>query len=593
LLLALVATAVILPNFFLGNTSGQDYDFHIASWMDVAHQWHEGGRDRNAAHPGDEGHGSRDRILYPRWAEWANWGFGEPRFIFYPPASWMAGAVLGSVLPWRAVPGALIWLCIVASGMSMWKLAREWLPAPRARAAAMLYAVNPYNIIVVYYRSDFAELMAAALLPILIWAALRVVRGERRYIALLAGLFTGSWLSNAPAAVIATYSLGVLLVVGCALQRRIRPLVDGVAAMVAGFGLAAFYIVPAAWEQRWVQIQQTVTDDLLPSHNFLFTNANDPEFIFFNWKVSAVAIATMLITGIAAVFVARRRREMGALWWTLVALGTVAVLLMFRPSAVLWRIVPKLQFVQFPWRWMEVLGVVFAMFVAAAFSDSAKWRSWLLIAITAAIVAAGAVAIIRDTWWDEDDIPAMADAINNGHGYEGTDEYAPVDTDRLSLPGNPDDSTRPRNVSEDTAPLFQEAGVQGVAAGVVAGAGAGSAGTGAAIGKLAPANDVKTQIEEWTAERRLLRVDESMPVVLAPRLVNFPSWKVTVDGGVVHVGEVPETGQMLIPLPAGEHEVEIYFQRTWDRAVGGWISAVSAMALAGFALVGRRRKFAG
>jgi 6-pyruvoyl-tetrahydropterin synthase related domain len=590
LLVALVATAVILPNFFLGNTSGQDYDFHIASWMDVAHQWHERGHEgghegdaANAAYPGHEGHRSRDRILYPRWAEWANWGFGEPRFIFYPPASWMAGAVLGSVLPWRAAPGALIWLCIVASGMSMWKLARGCLPASRARAAAALYAVNPYNIIIVYYRSDFAELMAAALLPLLIWAALRVVCGERRYIALLAVLFTGSWLSNAPAAVIATYSLGVLLVVGCALRRSVRPLFDGLVAMLAGIGLAAFYILPAALEQRWVQIQQTVTEDLLPSHNFLFTNANDPEFILFNWKVSAVAIVTMLITGIAAVFVARRRREMGALWWVLLALGTVAVLLMFRPSAVLWRIVPKLQFVQFPWRWMEVLGVVFAMFVAAAFSDSAKWSSWLLVAITAAIVAAGAVAIIRDTWWDEDDIPAMADAINSGHGYEGTDEYAPTDCDRLSLPGNADGSTRPRNVSEDTAPLFQE-----VKTGAGAGAGAGTS----ALGKLAPADDVKIQIEEWTSERRVFRMDESGPVVLAPRLVNFPSWKVTVDGGAVHVGEAPETGQMLIALPAGEHEVGIYFQRTWDRTVGGWISAVSAMALAGFALMGRRRKFA-
>ena len=549
--------------------------------MDVARQWHEG------RHEGYEGHGSRDRIFYPRWAEWANWGFGEPRFIFYPPASWMTGAVLGSVLPWRAAPGALIWLCIVASGMSMWKLARDWLPVPRARAAAVLYAVNPYNIIIVYYRSDFAELMAAALLPLLIWAALRVVRGERGYIALLALLFTGSWLSNAPAAVIATYTLVVLLVVGCALRRSMRPLLDGLVAMLAGFGLAAFYILPAAWEQRWVQIQQTVTDDLLPTHNFLFTNANDPEFIFFNWKVSAVAIAMMLMTGIAAVFVARRRREMDALWWMLLALGTMAVLLMFRPSAVLWRIVPKLQFVQFPWRWMEVLGVVFAMFVAAAFSDSAKWSSWLLVAITAAVVTAGAVAIIRDTWWDEDDIPAMADAINMGHGYEGTDEYAPIDTDRLSLPGNPDDSTRPRNVSADTAPLFQE-----VATGAKAGAGAG-AGSSAALAKLAPANDVKIQIEEWTAERREFRVNDSMPVVLAPRLVNFPSWKVTVDAGAVHVGEAPETGQMLIPLPAGEHEVEICFQRTWDRAVGGWISVVSAMALAGFALVGRKRRFTG
>src|SRR5277367_5975547 len=138
LLVAIAATAVIAPMLFLGQASGHDFQFHLASWLDVAGQWREG-------------------TPFPRWAQWANGGFGEPRFIFYPPASWMLGAGLGSVLGWALAARAYVWLLLIVAGISMWKLAREWLPGSQAAMAAVFFAVNPYHLVIVYYRSDFAE----------------------------------------------------------------------------------------------------------------------------------------------------------------------------------------------------------------------------------------------------------------------------------------------------------------------------------------------------------------------------------------------------------------------------------------------------
>ena len=557
LLLIAAATAVVSPMVFLGNASGHDFDFHLASWLDVSRQWHEG-------------------ILYPRLAEWANWGFGEPRFVFYPPASWILGSALGTALPWRMAAGAFIWLALILAGAGMWRLAREWLPAPQAATAVVLFAVNPYHLVVVYYRSDFAELLASALLPLMIWGALRVVREGWIGFPALTIPFALIWLSNAPAAVVATYSLSLLLAVGCMFRRSARPLIPGGAAMAAGLGLAAFYIFPAAYEQRWVQIKEVLAQNLRPERNFIFTHGSDPEFVLFNWKVSGVALGMMTIAGIAAVFAARRRRELPELWSMLLALGATSVLLMFPPTYLLWADLPELRYVQFPWRWLIPLGVVYALFVAAATGRTR--RPWVWCAVLGVVTVATATAIVRDAWWDSEDIPVLAEAIRRGYGYEGTDEYAPLGCDRYSLPGSDllltaDGALQIPPVSDDATMLTPRV-----------------AELDAATEKLVPVKSGNLNIETWTAEHRVFTDSTKRPVNLAVRLINYPAWDVRVDGKTAHPESLEKTAQMVLPLPAGTHRVDIRFRRTWDRSSGAALSALSAIGLLGFVFLRRRKK---
>src|SRR5260370_17885140 len=71
-------------------------------------------------------------------------------------------------------------------------------------------------------------------------------------------------------------------------------------------------------------------------------------------------------------------RERSHLWSTLLVLAAVVTALMLRPSSIVWQLLPKLRFVQFPWRWMSILTIPFVYFVAAAFSHRRFRGLWFI-----------------------------------------------------------------------------------------------------------------------------------------------------------------------------------------------------------------------
>jgi len=530
------ALLIVLPFFWLGNASGHDISFHASSWLDVAGQWKEG-------------------IVYPRWTEWANHGFGEPRFIFYPPLSWMLGAALGFVAPWSAVPGVLIVVVQTLAGISAFALIRRFYSRGAALAGAVCYAANPYALLVVYMRSDFAEQLACALMPLVVLAALPLCglgenrrRSLRREISFFAMAFAGVWLSNAPAGVMASYSMALIFAWAAVAQKSWRPLWRGAAGLALGFGLTGFYLVPAAYEQRWVSITQILSSGLQPAQNFLYTKIADLEHNDFNWIASSVAVLLMVLT-VVACFAARRRAkiegengEREKLWRVMLLVSAAAAILMIRPTEIFWEHLPKLRFVQFPWRWMTILAVPYAYFLAPAI---ARRRSgWVWGAVVLVVVGGTGTFLVHKAWWDSDDIPSLQDAIENDQGFEGTDEYDPAGDDHYNLP--------------DKAPAVKILPAEG------------SEGH-------APAAEV--QVQRWTAEDRIVSVTTREPMRVALRLLDYPAWRVEVNGAAIRPEHAETTAQMVLPLPAGSQRIRVSFVRTPDRTWGMVLSVIALLTL--------------
>jgi hypothetical protein len=540
-LLAVCAAALVVevPFLFKGTPSGHDVEFHLYSWLDVLAQWKQG-------------------IIYPRWAAMAHFGNGEPRFIFYPPASWMLGSCIARILPWRIASAVYMFVALTAAGSSMFLLARRWFDRSEAIFAAVLYTANPYHLVIVYWRSAFAELLASCLVVFLLLAVLRVVERGWGAMVPLSLVLAAAWLTNAPAAVMIHYSLALLLLFWAAEARSLRPLLIGAAAVMLGAFIAAFYLWPAIYEQKWIEIARAISPGARPQENFLFVHTSDRAHDTFNRLISWVGWFEIVAALAAAGAATSWRRTKRELWRALVGWTAACTLLLFSVSAVIWRFLPKLQFMQFPWRWLLCLSMLFTIFVTAGLR---RW--WMRIAIfaVAIFVIAGAWNRIQPPWWDRaDDLREMQDNMDDRIGYQGTDEYTPADIDTSAVD---QEGAAAAEKSEDRiAPADATSSVPGT----------------------------KIHIDRWNAESKILTAESPEGGQLTLRLFPYPAWHVEVNGRFVETDADENTDQMLVPIGAGSNRIQVTFTRTWDRTAGGWTSLVTCSCLLAWFLDSRRRK---
>lgn len=540
LLLAVIGIAV-LPLAWRGPSCGQDFDFHLQNWMEMARSWRQG-------------------AIYPHWAASPNFLAGEPRFVFYPPLSRFLGAALGCVLPWSWTPLAFTIVCLLGAGWAFYAMVREWAGEDNAALGACVYVVNPYMMFVAYERGAMAELLAAVWIPLLVLYALRA----RKSLISLALTVAAIWLTNAPAAVMGCYMLAVLVVVATVQQKSWKIPARAAGGVALGLALAGFWLIPAIYEQRWVQIKLAVGPLMRVEDSFLFgypvagPDLSSQDLFDLNYHNQVLRLASWIVvvliagTAVAAWLSWRRNRR---LWLPLVIVGVVVCAVQFRWSDPLWRATPQLGFLQFPWRWMLVLGMIFAALVALAARPEPPTRRGIAArALVILLVAAGMAALASTEFWqpcdEEDNVAAQIQAFHTT-GFEGTDEYTlqGVDLDEeggvcggdCQGPGGPISVVNAEALDEHRGwPPPKDHALQ------------------------IPAH---VKVDRWETEHMTVQVKSPSPGYAVLSLMDYPAWRITRNGAVVNALR-GNGGDMAVPVSAGENQIDVRWRTTWDQWAG-------------------------
>jgi hypothetical protein len=637
LLIPFAVLLVLHPLFIHGPSCGQDLAFHLQSWLDAAAQLRRG-------------------TLYPHWDITAAWNAGEPRFLFYPPLSWMLGAVLTLVFPPALCPTIFIAIALLLAGFTFHKLASEFVSPNAALLASTLYLANPYMLFTAFERSALAELLAAAWIPLLLLAllrpaptdlpsSLRTIRGIAIPLALL-------WLTNAPAAVIGSYTLALLATLRILISfatkyrqpersaakskdpaelsqpqtfRASRPEIPPpfhlaltyLAGTLLGLTLPAIYLLPAAYERRYVQTAMALLPNMRYQDNFLFTHTPDPAHNAVNQTISLLAL-TLLLTAVAALtalFLTRKNfprktsvmlserseskdpeelspahtpatfsidRAIAAhLPYTLAMLTFLIAILLTPLSAPIWQHLPNLAYLQFPWRLLILLTPILALSIALLLDTrnhlSAPLIPWLHrgrsgLATTLTLLLPLLLAIPGYRFYHQppdptDDPTHLAQLFSTHHGFPPTDEYTPSTADNDSLRSNNPAywlATHPNDPAPNTTPTAVE---------------------------LNPSLDTddtpipETQTLSTPAPRHLV-VKTMGPRYLILNLRDYPNWEITeADSPATelhHPNHIPRPdGLIAFALDhVDDYTIDITWHRTPEQTLGLLLTLISLIALA-------------
>ncbi|MCI0626313.1 MAG: YfhO family protein [Acidobacteria bacterium] len=501
--------------------------------------------------------------LLPRWLPQSNGGFGSPVFVFYSPLVYYATApwlwlTQSVVLSMKIV--RLLGLCL--SGVAMHRFLSGLTDRKTALAGAIVYLALPFHVLDISYWSLYAEPWAWIWFPLILHCltnALEQERERRLWWLRFSVTYAALVLTHLVSAYMFSFVIAAYVLSASQASSRLRNLKDLAGSVLIAMALAALYLLPAVYEQRFVHIEySTMLSEFDFRNTLLFFP--DPVLMGANpfqartiWLEQAVVLlqGAWGATGAALFFVlADRRGELRRHVMFAALLCAGCVFLMSRASIWLWELVPGLAKIQFSTRWLSVFTLGSALLITAGFqvysAGANGWRQALKLGHMTLGFAAGVATllVILGSCFLSEEHTRMA----RQHLYNAP-EYNPRSMVRWK--------------ERILYPQLEEC--------------------------LLLEGKAKIKVLAWKTRERRVAVDAASLATIKLRVFDYPGWEVSLNGQRITPEADPADGGMTVRLPAGKHELSLRFVNTWWRNAALGISGAAAAVVAAVWWIERKR----
>jgi len=485
-----------------------------------------------------------------RWAGSLNFGYGYPLFLFTYPLPYYLGEIF-NLLGFGLVGSVklLFALSVFFSGMGMFWLGKRLWGNWGGLLSSVLYLYAPFRLVDLYVRGSLGESLAFVFYPWLLLAFLEISQGKKIWMVWGALLSGGLILTHNVSALLFFPFLMVFLIFEISRLSKSKKLIAGrnsLIAIILGFGLAAFFLLPALLEKGNIALSQMSLADtsrhfvslkqlVLPSWGY----GNPGEQNAFSFQLGWVHLLGLGV-GIMLWLKGKHRKESYRFAFLIGSL--LALLMLALPiSFLFWRYMPLFSEIDFPWR---VLGPA-SFFLALGIGYlGLKKRYWPLLLGLIGLVVAVNVGYAKPQG-----------RINYPDNFYLTNEATTTSADELM----------PIWVKEKPIERAENR-VE-----IVTGEGE--------ISELAFNNQKITF-------RVNLRNDSEVQI----NSVYFPGWHLRANEEMVAIQPSEETGLIRFWLPEGNNQVLAEFKKTPLRLVADIMSLASLLALGGVFWAAKKKK---
>jgi hypothetical protein len=566
----------------------------------------------------------QDGILWPRWGPDWGFGYGYPFWNIYGPLTYfVAEGVYLLGFDVVAAVKVVFALSIIGSAASMYLLVRRLLGRPAGLIAGLVYVYAPYHLFDLYVRADLAESFSFVFIPLVVWGFFELLDRPRLNVLIGTALAYAGLVLTSNAALLLTSPLvgffvatmlllrlkdemgrGERFSILTAIKRLFVQASPPAAGLALGIGLSAIFLLPLLAEFRYVRVDQWTGGRFAFGGDFVyFFQLFSPHWGFgasipgpndqpgFQLGLVPVVLFIVSLFCMPGTIENSTRRLVRFLQGAVVLLA----FLMTPASEWLWRTIPLSSFAQFPWRLglLTTTGLaVVAGTVVAGQSDNRATGHKVDHATRANPLPIDLSLVVLIALIVLGSYPYLRAEVRDPKPNEGPVSLAAL----FRYPPSADDMTG------STAWTRRIPGWSVLAEQVVQG---GSIDTKVNYTAIPPGNVLGVHSVEMDTVHELVWVyaaDDRQSVTFF--IPYYPGWTAYIYedlgqsagdlkarvGRLVGSPPIQVTeyeGWLVVPVPQGEHFLEVRFEDTPVRVIGKWISFLSLLALVAI-FIGRR-----